>query len=415
MKKIITIPFLSGLAVIFICSGCRKEHVITEADFPKVRTLNVSGISTTSAACGGNVYHQGISLVTARGLCFDTIPNPTLSAHIAMSGRGGGEFYGYMSGLLQNSTYYVRAFATNEAGTAYGEEKTFRTLWDSGYATVSTKNVAVSFSWMEIGGNVTDTGGSLVTEYGVIWGTSPLPATGSIKVACGSGTGQFSTVIHGLMMNVPYYVRAYAINTRGTSYGEQQLIRTINYPFLTVPGSFQGWNPADTSTIIASVNLDGMYEGYVWFPAYTEFKYADGSWSHVWGDNNHDGHLQLNGANISVTPAGFYKLNVDFTGLTHAMIRTEWGIVGTATPGGWSLDTDLSYGTAARVWTVTMNLLAGELKFRANHSWDLNYGDDNDDGLLEQDGNSIFVGAAGKYTIVLDFRKPVYRYTLKQI
>ncbi len=131
-----------------------------------------------------------------------------------------------------------------------------------------------------------------------------------------------------------------------------------------------------------------------------------------WGDNNQDGNLQLSGASIAANPAGFYKLNVDFTNLKHTKIRTEWGIVGTATPGGWTSDTDLAYETATRVWTVTVNLSAGELKFRANHSWDLTYGDDNEDGLLEQDGKSIIVPDTGKYTIVLDFRKPVFRFTI---
>ena len=413
MKHMMTLLGIPVLAAIFFCGGCTKsEHVITADDFPKLVTSEVTGIMRNSASCGGRISHQGISLVRARGLCYDTVQNPSLTGKHVVAGDGGGQFYVHLSDLPQNTTYYVRAFATNDAGTSYGDEKSFRTLWDSGYATVSTNLSTYSFSWMEIGGNVSDDGGSPVTEYGICWGTSPLPATGGIKVICGSGTGQFSTVIHGLMMNIPYYARAYAINARGTSCGEQKLIRTINYPFLNVPGSFQGWDPADSSTIIAAVKLDGLYEGYFWFPANTEFKYAAGSGTTTWGDNNHDGTLEPGGANIIAAAEGYYKLNVDYQGLTHSFLKTEWGVTGTATVNGSGSDTDLSYDFSAKNWSVATNLLAGELKFRANHSWDLYYGDDDADGFLEAGGSSIRVKEPGLYTITLDFNKPVYRYFL---
>ena len=412
MKTITLVPVLMVLAGFFLCSSCAKEHVITSADFPRLRTSEVTSISRNGAAGGGDVYHQGTSLVTVRGLCYDTVQNPTVSGPVVLCGSGGGEFYGYIPDLAQRTTYHVRAFAKNDAGTAYGDEKTFRTLWDSGYATISTISPDISFSWMEIGGNVTDDGGSPVTEYGICWGTSPFPGTGSIKVVCGSGTGKFSTVIHGLMMNVPYYARAYAINARGTSYGEQKLIRTINYPFLTVPGSYQGWNPADTATIIAAVNLDGLYEGYFWFPANTEFAYADGSWINYWGDNNHDGTLEAGGAYISTPAEGFYKLNVDYSRLTHSFRRTEWSVVGSATALGWNTDIDMTYSMSSKHWMVSVDLTPGEVKFRANHSWDLYYGDDNADGLLDAGGSPIQVNDAGLYTITLDFSKPLYRYSL---
>lgn len=188
----------------------------------------------------------------------------------------------------------------------------------------------------------------------------------------------------------------------------------IVYPLLNVPGSYQGWNPADSTTTIASVKSNDKYEGYMWFPANTEFKYAKGSWDTNWGDDGADGTLNPGGANILAPEAGYYKLNADLVGLTHTFLKTEWGVIGSATPGGWDNDTDMTYDEANKVWTVTMDLTAAAIKFRANNSWDLNYGDDGGNGSLEAGGADIVVPAAGNYTITLNLSNPVYKYKLQK-
>ncbi len=189
----------------------------------------------------------------------------------------------------------------------------------------------------------------------------------------------------------------------------------IVYPLLFVPGSYQGWNPADSSTSIASLKSNDMYEGYIWFETdNVEFKYTQGpSWDVNWGDDGADGTLNPGGANIVAGTAGYYKLNVDLVGLTHTFLRTDWAVIGSATPGGWDADTPMTYDPAAKVWTVTLNLTAGEIKFRANGSWDLNYGDDDGNGSLELGGGNIAVPAAGNYKVTLDFSKPIYKYKLE--
>jgi len=187
----------------------------------------------------------------------------------------------------------------------------------------------------------------------------------------------------------------------------------IIYPLLNVPGSYQGWNPADETTTIASVRSNDMYEGYMYFAdPNTEFKYAKGSWDVNWGDNNADGTLEPGGANIKAVDAGYYKLNVDLVGLTHTYLKTDWGLIGDATPGGWDSDTDMTYDPTNKVWTVTLDLTAAKIKFRANNSWDLNYGDDGGDGSLEPGGADIPVPSAGNYTVTLNLSKPVYKYRL---
>lgn len=186
----------------------------------------------------------------------------------------------------------------------------------------------------------------------------------------------------------------------------------IVYPWLNVPGNYQGWNPGDMTTAIASKLSNEKYEGYMWFPASTEFKYAKGTWDTNWGDDNGDGTLEPGGANILCPDEGYYKLNADLVNLKHTFLKTDWGVVGDATPGGWDVDTDMTYDQVTKVLSVTMDLTAAKIKFRANNSWDLNYGDDGGNGTLEENGADIVIATAGNYTVILDLSKPVYKYKL---
>ena len=188
----------------------------------------------------------------------------------------------------------------------------------------------------------------------------------------------------------------------------------IIYPLLFVPGNYQGWNAGDSNTAIASLTSNSKYEGYIWFGGNsTQFKYdKGGTWDVNWGDNGADGTLDPGGANIVAGPAGYYKLNVDLIALTHTFLRTAWSVIGDATPGGWNTDTDMAYDSIAKVWTVTLDLTAANIKFRANHAWDLNYGDTKGNGSLDAGGSNIPVTVAGNYTITMNLSQPVYKYRL---
>lgn len=99
---------------------------------PTVITSNVSNITSNSAICGGEVTNDGGAEETERGICWSTNTNPTINNSHVAEGTGTGEFTAEMYGLDANTTYHVRAYATNEAGTAYGLDKTFTTLSGGG-------------------------------------------------------------------------------------------------------------------------------------------------------------------------------------------------------------------------------------------------------------------------------------------
>ncbi|MBA0882703.1 SusE domain-containing protein [Flavobacterium undicola] len=89
----------------------------------------------------------------------------------------------------------------------------------------------------------------------------------------------------------------------------------------------------------------------------------------------------------------------------------NWGIIGDATPTGWGSDTNLDYDLATQKYSITIHLTAAHFKFRLNDSWDVNYGDDGNNGTLEAGGSDVPVAAEGDYKIVVDFTAKTYTIT----
>ena len=106
-----------------------NEVTVTTTSLPTITTTAISGISTTAATTGGTITSDGGSTVTARGVCWSTSPNPTIAlATKTNNGSGTGTFPSNINGLMINTTYYLRAYATNSLGTAYGNEISFTTV-----------------------------------------------------------------------------------------------------------------------------------------------------------------------------------------------------------------------------------------------------------------------------------------------
>ncbi|HNT21284.1 MAG TPA: SusE domain-containing protein [Saprospiraceae bacterium] len=186
---------------------------------------------------------------------------------------------------------------------------------------------------------------------------------------------------------------------------------SLNYPKLQVPGSHQGWNPADNNTVIYSLKSDDKYEGFLYFPANTEFKYTVGpKWDINYGDTGSDGVLDQNGDNLKAPDAGYYRLRVDLNDKSHSHTLTHWGLIGSATANGWDADQDMTYNASTGIWMITTSLKSGEIKFRANDAWGINFGDNGNNLSLEYDGANIPIGEAGNYEIQLILNTPLYTY-----
>jgi uncharacterized protein (TIGR02145 family) len=108
--------------------------------FATIQTSTVSSITPNSAICGGDISNNGGTAVTHRGVAWSTNPNPTTADSVTIDGNGIGSYISLMNGLSPNTTYYVRAYAINSAGTSYGNELSFTT--NGGTGTITTLNCA---------------------------------------------------------------------------------------------------------------------------------------------------------------------------------------------------------------------------------------------------------------------------------
>ena len=188
----------------------------------------MTNITQTTATSGGNVTSDGGVPVTARGVCWSTSANPTTANSYTTDGTGTGTFTSNLTGLNPNTLYYVRAYATNSTGTSYGNQVTFTSLSYPPPTVTTTSVTNITQTTATSGGNVTSNSGTPVTARGVCWSTSTNPTIADDITSDGTGTGNFTSNLTGLTANTIYYVRAYATNISGTSYGNQVTFHTLN-------------------------------------------------------------------------------------------------------------------------------------------------------------------------------------------
>ena len=190
----------------------------TSAILPTVSTNEITNILTNSATGGGNVTNQGDANVTEKGICWSMNTNPIIEDNHTSGGSGIGTFTSQMTNLYAGTTYYVRAYATSSAGTAYGEEKSFST--NIGIpAVISNQITEIDFNSATSGGNVMSDGGSGIISRGVCWNIIPNPEITDFITDEGSGLGEYISSLDGLSKGTTYYLRAYATNSFGTGYG----------------------------------------------------------------------------------------------------------------------------------------------------------------------------------------------------
>jgi uncharacterized protein (TIGR02145 family) len=226
MKKVLLRISLSGLtaSIVLFTVNCSREK---DEWLPVVRTESVSGITASGATSGGVIIDDGGSEITQRGVIWNISDNPTIETNAGRTtdGSGIGEFISVVSGLSPSTTYFLRAYATTEKGTSYGSSIPFTTI---DFALVTTAEVTNVTSISAIsGGNIESDGGDEVTR-GVVWDTrlNPTVEENTGKTINGRGVGSFVSVMTGLFPLTTYYVRAYASNNAGTSYGTEHKFTT---------------------------------------------------------------------------------------------------------------------------------------------------------------------------------------------
>jgi uncharacterized protein (TIGR02145 family) len=248
-------------------------------------TTAITSVTLTTAASGGNITSDGNGAITARGVCWAITSGPTITNSLTTDGTGSGTFTSSISGLLPSTTYYVRAYATNSAGTAYGNEISFTTSAIVVPTLTTTIATAITLTTATSGGNITADGGGAVTARGTCWATTANPTITGSKTTDGTGTGIFTSSLTGLLPGVTYHIRAYATNSVGTAYGNDLSFTTTAIVVPTLTTTAATAITLTTATSGGNITADGggtvTARGVCWSttanPAITDAHSTDGT------------------------------------------------------------------------------------------------------------------------------------------
>ena len=266
-----------------LTSGAMCAYVGTTP--PSITTSGITSITSTSASSGGNVTSDGGASVTARGVCWGTITEPTTANSHTSDGTGTGIFTSSITGLSAGTTYYVRAYATNSIGTSYGNQNSFLAAT---VPTVSSDSYTInSLTSVTGSGSISSDGGASVTAKGYCWGTTTNPTTADSHTNDGTGTTSFTSSMTGLTATSTYYARAYATNSVGTAYGSNLTFKTAiyDYPYarlltVTIPANTSNlsvtWDTTNPTASNAStiVRIQNVTKASAWVQASMVVSYA---------------------------------------------------------------------------------------------------------------------------------------------
>ena len=234
---------------------------------PIVVTNEVTSITTTNATLNGTITYEGRPAYTERGFVYSKSPNPTIENRLGQQtipATSTATFFTVIP-ITANETYYVKAYAINSSGTAYGNEITFTGGVE--LATLST-NAATSITTTSavLGGIIITTGAPTYTEKGICYSTSSLPTieNGSKIIILGSITGDFAQNVTGLISGTRYYVRAYArTDNSGVAYGNELQFTTLAPVTVSTQSVLSSNVTTSTATVYGSILNTGV-------PAYSE-------------------------------------------------------------------------------------------------------------------------------------------------
>ncbi len=181
-------------------------------------TTAESNLTSNSASSGGEITDDGGAAVTVRGVCWNTTGTPDINDSKTTDGTGSGTFTSDITGLTPNTLYYVRSYATNSVGTAYGAQIQFTTLNISVAITNAIKNTDTEY---QLTAEITNPAADPILAKGYVWSTSQNPTTTLNSGSTSNGTGDASYTDNATITIGPgYYVRAYITTAGGTTYSE---------------------------------------------------------------------------------------------------------------------------------------------------------------------------------------------------
>lgn len=398
---------------------------------PTLATDSITEITGSSASSGGMVLVDGGAAVTVHGICYSEAPNPTIANSKTADGNAAGPYVSALTNLKGKTFYYVRAYATNSAGTGYGPEIMFRTA--VAVPTVTTKAITgITASGANSGGEITFDGGAAVTARGVCWSVNANPTIADSKTSNGVGSGAFTSAITGLNIATTYHVRAYAVNTAGTGYGPEVTFMTFPVAVYALgDGTTVGWDNTKAIKIDQSATV-GIYSDTLDLLAAKNLKFilTLGQWAPQYGTDatgtSTSGPLVFRPTESVPDPspiptpakADSYRVTVNLTNNTYKiepLIPENLYMIGDGV-GGWEwANVDLPMvkvnGYPNLFWKIVWMNTAGEFKFAPQRDWINDFGRTEDAPVVGADGtvyakggkNIPVPGTPGYYMVVVDY------------
>lgn len=371
-----------------------------------VTTVAATNVQGTTAVTGGNITADGGAAVTARGVCYGTSPAPTVTGNKTTDGEGLGDFVSNLTGLKGLTRYYARAYATNSAGTAYGNEISFTTLVSVREWYVPGDYVAASYpgsglaDWSpdkspmvksnEANPNNVE-GYVYMANASNNWKFASKPNWDGPNYGAGATAGTLSETGDNINLPAGYY----KLNINA---GVEPMTYTAVAMTWGVIGDLNGWSAQVPLTYDPALRY---WKGGMHMPAGGWKFRANDNWDYNYGAPAGSLNLVAGGDNIATALEADYAITLNLsTPLAYTYRADRWGVIGDATPGGWSDDTNMTWDAVNGRFTVTLNLTAASFKFRANDDWGYNFGGSLT--ALTEGGDNISVAEAGNYTITLN-------------
>ncbi len=374
----------------------------TKVASPTLNTDSVNNVTKRSLDAYATIVADGGAAITERGFCWATSENPKATAgNSVVAAANGKTFTAKITNLEPGTEYYIRAYAKNEKGIAYGNNYKVKTVTDiiklyvpggyqkaSGYSEgdwnpekapfiMNTKDDKVAQGYIYF---------ASASEFKLTsdpdWNHTNYGDGGEGKLSASGGNLKVDAA--GL-----YLIKADVVNLTYSA---------TKVDWRLIGSAVGGWGDENEIDMVYNKSLKRLFATAKFVDG--EFKMrANRDWGINFGDAGADGTLDFDKDNMTAK-AGTYTFMADLSNREYKGVLTQWGLIGSAT-GSWSEDKDMTADVANNTWTFTGDLKKGEIKFRANDAWDINLGGDINNLTLDN-GANIPIAEDGNYTIVLD-------------